>query len=34
LPKTGELPPVLFYGAGAVLTSLGLYLRRRFRKRA
>jgi LPXTG-motif cell wall-anchored protein len=33
LPKTGELPPVLFYGTGAMLTAFGAYLKRKFNKR-
>ena len=31
LPKTGELPPILFYGAGSLLTLGGYLLRRKYK---
>ncbi len=32
LPKTGEVPPILFYGSGATLVAVGAYFRRKFKK--
>lgn len=33
LPKTGELPPILFYGSGATLVAIGAYFRRKFKRK-
>ncbi|NLC43151.1 MAG: LPXTG cell wall anchor domain-containing protein [Clostridiales bacterium] len=33
LPKTGELPPMLYYGTGTALVAIGAYFRRKLKKK-